>query len=175
MFVNNVSLGLYAKAVQQQGYREAKIRTILATVPDVMGPEAEPPAMTWDGEDGRESGVALLVSNNQYRVGRAISTGTRPRMDGGMLGMTVFAPGAQIGMRQWSSPAFEVDAAEPVPAGVDGEAMMFDPPLRFAIRPAALRVRIARHHPGASPSSELPDSPWGAITVLARMALTPSG
>ena len=31
-FVNNVSLGLYAEAVQREGYREAKLRTILDTV-----------------------------------------------------------------------------------------------------------------------------------------------
>jgi diacylglycerol kinase family enzyme len=28
VFVNNVSLGLYAEAVQREGYREAKLRTI---------------------------------------------------------------------------------------------------------------------------------------------------
>jgi len=38
VFVNNVSLGLYAEAVQRPGYREAKLRTILDTVPDVLGP-----------------------------------------------------------------------------------------------------------------------------------------
>ena len=36
-FVNNVSLGLYAEAVQREGYREAKLRTILDTAPDVIG------------------------------------------------------------------------------------------------------------------------------------------
>ena len=39
VFVNNVSLGLYAEAVQRQEYRDAKIRTLLDTVPDVLGPE----------------------------------------------------------------------------------------------------------------------------------------
>src|SRR5256885_1524772 len=42
VFVNNVSLGLYAEAVQQDGYRDAKIRTILATIPNVLGPNGEP-------------------------------------------------------------------------------------------------------------------------------------
>src|SRR4029077_1339160 len=37
VFVNNVSLGLYAEAVQKAGYREAKIRTILATAPESLG------------------------------------------------------------------------------------------------------------------------------------------
>ena len=38
MFVNNVSLGLYAEAVQREGYREAKLRTILDTLPEALGP-----------------------------------------------------------------------------------------------------------------------------------------
>jgi len=42
-----------------------------------------------------------------------------------------------------------------VHAGVDGEAVDLSPPLRFAIRPAALRVRICSRHPGASPSALL--------------------
>ena len=36
--VNNVSLGLYAEAVQRGGYRDAKLRTLLDTVPDVLRP-----------------------------------------------------------------------------------------------------------------------------------------
>ena len=41
VFVNNVSLGLYAEAVQQPGYREAKLHTLLETVPDALGPDAK--------------------------------------------------------------------------------------------------------------------------------------
>ena len=34
---------------------------------------------------------------------------------------------------------------------------MLDAPIRFRIRHLALRVRIAKHHPGVSPSAALPD------------------
>ena len=37
VFVNNVSLGLYAGAVQQEGYRDAKLRTLLAVAPSGLG------------------------------------------------------------------------------------------------------------------------------------------
>ena len=37
VFVNNVSLGVYAEAVQRTGYRQAKVRTLLETVPDTLG------------------------------------------------------------------------------------------------------------------------------------------
>src|SRR5437763_3180416 len=43
VFVNNVSLGLYADAVQKPGYRDAKLSTLLATVPDAIGPDAKAP------------------------------------------------------------------------------------------------------------------------------------
>ena len=91
VFVNNVSLGLYAVAVQRSGYRDAKIRTLLDTVPDVLGPGGVGLNMRWQGPGGQEHhrGVAVLVSNNRYRLGRAVGSGTRPRIDDGLLGITV--------------------------------------------------------------------------------------
>jgi diacylglycerol kinase family enzyme len=176
VFVNNVSLGLYAEAVQRPGYREAKLHTLLETVPDSLGPDASAPPLHWVGPEGPESAVAILVSNNQYRLGRAIASGTRPRLDRGVLGITVLAPitegdrGAvtrRLGMQQWTSPAFEIEGEEAVPAGIDGESIRLDSPLRFRVRPAALRVRIAPHHPGASPSALQPDTAWQAVQSLA--------
>ena len=176
--MNNVSLGLYADAVQRPGYREAKLHTLLDTVPDALGPDARPPTLAWRGPAGRESAVAVLVSNNQYRLGRAIASGTRPRLDGAELGITVLAPitedrGAitrKLGMQQWTVPDFEVESQQLVAAGIDGEAVTLEPPLRFAIRPAALRVRIAPDHPGVSPSAIAPDTPWQTLVTLARLA-----
>ena len=48
--------------------------------------------------------------------------------------------------------------------------MTLDPPLRFRIKPGVLRVRIARAHPGASPSASIPEDPWGGVRELARVA-----
>ena len=56
-------------------------------------------------------------------------------------------------------------------AGIDGEATHLDPPLRFRIRPGALRVRIAPQHPGASPSALEPDQPWRTIGVLTTLLI----
>jgi diacylglycerol kinase family enzyme len=182
VFVNNVSLGLYAEAVQREGYREQKLRTIIDTLPDVLGPEGEPLDLRWTGPGGHRhsSGAAILVSNNRYRLGRAIDSGTRPRIDDGLLGVTVASGPAGRGGRQrlpqrpwraWSTPEFEVDADHPLAAGIDGEAVRMDPPLRFRIKPGVLRVRIARAHPGASPSAAIPESPAEGAGELVRMAL----
>lgn len=182
VFVNNVSLGLYAEAVQRTGYREAKLRTILDTVPDVLGPGGRGLDLRWTGPGGHEhrSGAAILVSNNRYRLGRAVGSGTRPTIEDGLLGITVAgAPTGRGGgrlpqrpWREWTAPRFEVAADHPVPAGIDGEAVQLEPPLRFRIRPGVLRVRVARKHPGASPSAALPDGLGPSARALVRIALS---
>lgn len=179
-FVNNVSLGLYAEAVQREGYRDAKLRTILDTAPDILGTDGSgAPALRWTSPEGaaRDSAAVILVSNNVYRFGRAIGSGSRPRMDEGVLGIAVMeAPGAggQEGRRrlwrQWSAPSFEIGSTGPVPAGVDGEALTLEPPLRFTVHPGALRVRLAPHHPGASPSAALPTGLWDGLRATLRIA-----
>ncbi|MGZ4243162.1 MAG: diacylglycerol/lipid kinase family protein [Solirubrobacteraceae bacterium] len=189
VFVNNVSLGLYAEAVARPGYREAKLHTLLDTVPSVLGPDADPPQLAWDGPSGPESAVAILVSNSPYRLARALGSGTRPRLDCGVLGITVLAPSdvsaerpgqARLQMQQWTAEEFEIRSSAAVAAGIDGESLQFDPPLRFCTRPGALRVRIAPQHPGASPSAALPDRAaqmTGALVTLAlrgRFAERPS-
>jgi diacylglycerol kinase family enzyme len=181
VFVNNVSLGLYADAVQRHGYREAKLRTLIDTVPEVLGPEATGLDLRWTGPGGHEhrSGAAILVSNNRYRLGRAVGSGTRPRIDDGLLGITVAGAASsgeggrrrlQRPWREWTAPTFVVDADHPVPAGVDGEALVLDAPLRFRIRPGVLRVRIAPHHPGASPSARMPETFPQSVRALAHIA-----
>ncbi len=180
VFVNNVSLGLYAEAVQREGYREAKLRTILDTMPDVLGPDGDGLPLRWRGPSGHEheSGAVILVSNNRYRLGRPLGSGTRPRIDDGELGIAVLdAPargesrrGSRRPWDEWSAPTFEVDSDRTVPAGVDGEALELEPPLRFSIRALALRVRVARSHPGASPSANLPERPSEVIAALLRIA-----
>jgi diacylglycerol kinase family enzyme len=175
VFVNNVSLGVYAAAVQEKGYRDAKLRTISAAVPAALGPDGRAPDLVWAGPDGREhvSGAVILVSNNHYRM-RLGSAGTRPRLDDGVLEVSVLGAGAaRSGERlsrltHWVTERFEVGSHRAIPAGIDGEAAVLDAPVRFATRPGALRVRIAPQHPGASPSAGLPESPSSAVRGLAR-------
>ena len=181
VFVNNVSLGLYAEAVQHKAYRDAKLRTLLDTVPDVLGPDGGELDLRWRGPGGQlhHSGAMVLVSNNRYRLGRAVGSGTRPRIDDGLLGITaVAAPtgrgedrAGQRPLRAWSAPTFEVDADRRIAAGIDGEALMLEAPLRFRIRPGVLHVRIARKHPGASPSALAPEGIRDGVVELTRIAL----
>jgi diacylglycerol kinase family enzyme len=177
VFVNNVSLGVYAEAVQSAGYRDAKLRTLADTVPTVLGPGGEGLDLRFTGADGREhnTGAVVLVSNDPYRLGHVLGSGTRPRLDAGTLGITVAgedaAGGAMKRVEEWSAPSFEVRSDGPVAAGIDGEAVKLDPPLQFRSRPQALRVRIAPQHPGASPSAAMPEGPWDAVRAVLRTAI----
>lgn len=176
VFVNNVSLGVYAEAVQHEGYRDAKLRTIAETMPTVLGPDGDTLDLRFTGADGREhkTSAVVLVSNNRYRLGRAIASGTRPRLDAGVLGIAALQVGAARNgdkrVQQWSAPSFEVSSEGPVAAGIDGEALKLEAPLRFRTRPRALRVLIAPQHPGVSPSANMPESPWDAIRAVGHIA-----
>jgi hypothetical protein len=174
VFVNNVSLGVYAEAVQQAGYRDAKLRTLLDTIPEKLGPGSDGRELTFTDGAGREQhgGAAILVSNNRYRLGRPVGSGTRPRLDAGVLGVTLVHAGAGGGRPwdEWTADAFDVESGETVAAGIDGEAARLEPPLRFRSHPAALRVRVARAHPGASPSALQPDGGWSGARALMAIA-----
>jgi diacylglycerol kinase family enzyme len=148
-FLNLVSLGVYGEAVRRSGYRDAKARTLLETAHAVLGPSRAVPELNLVDDLGARHAhpVIVLVSNNPYALERPLARGARPKLDGGRLGIIVIdapprhrrPPG-----RAWNARSLEVDAPSTVHAGVDGEAMELAPPLRFSIRPRALRVRVPR-------------------------------
>ena len=160
LFLNNVSLGIYGDAVQHSEYRDAKVRTLAETVRAVLGPSGAAPALRVVDERGRPypSPAVLLVSNNPYVLNRPVVTGTRPTLAGGHLGVVVLdpphGPRPPAG-RAWTADSVLVDAPEPVHAGIDGEAITLQPPLKLLVRPSVLRVRISSRHPGVSPSGLL--------------------
>jgi diacylglycerol kinase family enzyme len=176
LFVNNVSLGIYAEVVQSAAYRDAKVETMEKMLPELLGPRADPFDLRFTGPTGAEQSSAqlVLVSNNPYELDRLAGMGSRPRLDSGKLGIVAVEIGdatqaaelaalhavGQIrrfhGWREWTSREFEVDSAKPVAAGIDGEAVVLDPPLRFRLRPSALRVRLPPTAPGLSPAALSP-------------------
>lgn len=146
-YLNNVSLGLYGDAVRQPTYRETKARTLLETAAEVLGPGGEVPVVTVVDDVGGEHRhpAVLLVSNNPYAL-EPPSPARRPRLDSGLLGIVVLDARPEAPRppgRAWTAPTLVVDAAGPVHAGLDGEAVDLIPPLEFLVRPAALRVRIS--------------------------------
>ena len=159
IFLNNVSLGIYGEAVRLASYRDTKVRTLAETARRVLGPSRQTPALRLVDDTGREHArlAVLLVSNNPYAL-NGPGLGSRPTLASGQLGILVLdtpderqhPPG-----RAWSAPHLEVQAPASVHAGVDGEAVELVAPLEFAVRPAALRVRISARHPGVSPAARV--------------------
>jgi len=151
VFVNNVSLGIHGEAVQRHNYRDAKLRTLLDAIPDVIGPDAQRRPLRWSDPAGRQcrGHATVLVSNNRYRVGTLLGSGTRPSLNEGLLGIIVVdAPtdtrshrrGHSRPWRQWTARSFTVQAPERVRASIDGEAAQLQAPLRFASPPGRLAI-----------------------------------
>lgn len=189
VFVNNVSLGVYAAIVRSPEYRDNKRDTTLATLPQVLGPESEPFDLRFTGPDGEERTGAhvIQISNNPYGETLTGST-SRPRLDTHQLGITSIVlepppagpkaflaalatgrPDRYPGFASWAAPTFEVTSDGPIDIGLDGETMTMDPPLRFSIRPDPVRLRLPRQAIGYSPAaravgtSEALRQLWGVV------------
>jgi diacylglycerol kinase family enzyme len=147
-FVNNVSLGVYGAIVQSPQYRDAKFRTVIEMLPELIGPGIEPFDLRFTRPAGSAQRGAhlVLVSNNRYRLDRVGRRGTRGGIDDATLGVVALRIGPPpTGWRgEWTAPTFLVDSDTTVKAGIDGEAVALDPPLRFDCSPSVLRVRVPK-------------------------------
>jgi diacylglycerol kinase family enzyme len=190
MFVNNAALGLYAKIVQSPAYRDRKMGTALDLLPQMLGPDAAPFDLRFTGPDGtaHDSAHLILVSNGRYELGQAEGFGSRRRIDAGNLGIIAARlqsaqdlarlartqasgrPRRPPGWLEWTDTTFEVRSGGPVEIGIDGEALLLDPPIRFRIVPGALRIRIPRSAPGYSPAAAAPVPGRSTITALLQTA-----
>jgi diacylglycerol kinase family enzyme len=188
VFVNNASLGLYAEVVQSPEYRDAKLKTAADILPRLLGPDAAPLDLRFTGPGGTEYRTAhlILVSNNPYQLDYIGGRGTRERLDLGVLGLvasriTSPAQAQQFialeavgqlrrfpGWMEWQAPRFEVRSAGPLHIGIDGEAVILDPPLRFTVRAGALRVLLPRR--GLRPSPAAAALHLTSRSVLADLA-----
>ena len=172
VFVNNVSFGVYAAIVQSDEYRDAKLNTAAKMLPELLGPDYDPFDFELDGPDSIADcdPDLILVSNNVYKLEGIGGLGTRARLDEGVLGVIIVEVhnGAELaqlvslstagrgsaysGWHEWTTTVLEVRSGKPIDLGIDGEAVTLDSPVRLEVQPAALRVRIAPHHPGFSPA-----------------------
>jgi diacylglycerol kinase family enzyme len=191
IFVNNASMGLYAKIVQSEAYRDAKLKTAADMLPDMLGPDALPFDLSFIGPDGEERPTAhlLMVSNNAYQLDHLGSQGIRQHMDLGTLGVVaarIAGPGEAVqfialeaagrirsfsGWLEWDTPEFRVDSSEPIEIGIDGEAMLLDPPLVFESMPGALRTRIPQHAPGLEPTKAPAELSVSTVRALLLTAI----
>jgi diacylglycerol kinase family enzyme len=137
LFVNNVSLGLYARLVHRREHHRrrrealARVRGWLAVVT-----HREPLGLTIDGT--AEEARLLLVGNNAY-VLEPPTIGARERLDEGVLVLYV----VRGGVDERRGRRFVVDAhAGRLNAAVDGEPEVLDTPIEFTVEPGALRLLV---------------------------------
>jgi diacylglycerol kinase family enzyme len=177
-FVNNASFGAYAEVVQTPAYRGDKLGTTLDTLPELLqGSRGARLAANADGVT-IDAPQALLVANNPYGTGDIAGLGHRARLDRGVLGVVAVTADSVwqavgllrgrhgTGLRVLTSREVVVTAgSERIPVGIDGEAVSMATPVRCAIRPGVLRVRVPRDRPGAAPPR--PPISWHRLRRLA--------
>lgn len=134
LFLNNVSLGVYARLVHRRE-RHRRRRATFARIRAwaILVTHRHPLGITIDG-DPVETRI-VLVANNAYSV-ELPTVGERERLDEGELHL--YVPGDErVGER------FVVDAAKgKLEAAVDGEPDVLETPIEFRIEPGALRVLV---------------------------------
>jgi diacylglycerol kinase family enzyme len=145
------------------GYRDDKVGVAQAKLQAVFSdPELRRALrITPPDEAPLESVLAVVVSNNPYEFARWDRLGQRHRLDTGTLQVSVFdasaldelerlLAGTLLGaivfrpaLHHWTSERLETGVlGEVVRAGVDGEPITLEAPLRFSVDPGALRVLV---------------------------------
>ena len=189
LFVNNVSLGVYAKIVQQDSYRDAKRETSKALLPEMLGSTAEPFDLQFTTPDGTEVDGAFLiiVSNNPYVLGPSVDVSQRRSLETGTLGVfavnaasgsgaarlmarsAVGLRGRDPGWHEFTCESFEVRSrAGSAFAGVDGEALDMPTPLKFRINPQGMRVLVPKSNLAVAARRRARNVSVGALLAVAR-------
>ena len=144
LFLNNVSLGLYARLVHRREHHRrrrdtlARVRALGLVARERRGARR----FEIDGEEVRTR--IVLVACNAYSLG-PFSIGERQTLDGGEL--HVYVPHGLVhrGWRDRSATEFTIDApGHRVRAAIDGEPVVLETPLEFRLEPKTLRLLVPR-------------------------------
>ena len=134
LFLNNVSLGIYADVVHQ----EPDLAPLGRLTRTLLRLRRRPVRLELEGEE--LAAYLLLVGNNEYGP-----DGRRERLDAGTLSVrTLERVGRlRVGYERRTGTRFLVGSRyRRLRAAIDGEPVALAPPLEFGILPRALRVRI---------------------------------
>jgi diacylglycerol kinase family enzyme len=142
-FLNNVSLGLYARLVHERERHRLRSHMLAsARALWLTARNRHPVALTIDGSP--TAARVVLVANNRYRLD-LFSPTERASLDAGRLYLYE-ADGLLPGRwRERAGDRFVFDAGGgTVPAAVDGDLAKLGLPLEFRIEPRGLRVLVPR-------------------------------
>jgi diacylglycerol kinase family enzyme len=141
LFLNNVSLGMYARLVhRREGHRRRRAAFARLRALAILATHRDPLGITVDGKPIRAR--VVLVSNNAYELG-VLSVGERDRLDEGLLHLYAPLGLLRSSWEERSAARFTLDAsAGRLRAAVDGEPEVLETPLEFSVEPRALRVLL---------------------------------
>jgi len=141
IFVNNVSLGIYARLVhrrehhRRRGEALARLKALAAVARHRHTLHA-----TVDGEPVRAR--VIFVGNNRYELS-LFTVGARERLDAGELSLWTAAGWLPTTWDERTGTEFGIDvAAERVRAAIDGEPVVLETPVDVEICPGALRLLL---------------------------------
>ncbi len=180
-FVNNASFGAYAEIVETPQYRGDKLGSTLDLLPDLLSGQRGTRLTATAGDLQVVGPQAVLVANNPYGTGDIAGLGRRARLDRGVLGVVgigvrggrqaagLLRGARSAGVTVATATEVVIDGDTPqISVGIDGEALSLPRPVRCAIRPGALRVRVPRQRPGvAAPHARMN---WARLRQLALSA-----
>jgi diacylglycerol kinase family enzyme len=142
VFLNNVSLGLYARLVhRREGHRRRRDALAGARALALVLRHREPLRAEIDGEP--LTARVVLVASNHYELA-LFSLGERPRLDDGLLHVYSFSGWLPRTWTEWSRERFTLNASRPFAGALDGEPIELEPPIRFEIAARALRVLVPK-------------------------------
>ena len=141
VFLNNVSLGLYARLVhRREGHRRRREALAGARALWLVARNRHRLRVTIDGEP--ISARIVLVASNDYELS-LFSLGERRSLTDGLLHLYTARGWVPREWKERSSAAFTIDSPAARLAGaLDGEPIVLEPPVRFEIAPRALRVLV---------------------------------
>lgn len=141
VFVNNVSLGVYAGLVhrrehhRRRGEALARARALLAVTRHRHRIHARV-------NDEDVLARAIFVGNNCYELD-LFTLGARDRLDEGRLFLWVAGGALPTSWDRRIGPSFRVELAAPrIRAALDGEPHVLEPPLELESLPGALRLLV---------------------------------
>jgi diacylglycerol kinase family enzyme len=143
VFLNNVSLGLYAQLVhRREGHHRRRETLAGARALWLVARNRRPLRATVDGEP--VAARIVLVASNDYELS-LFSLGERPSLTDGLLHLYTARGWLPREWKERSSTRFTLDADEPrLPGALDGEPVVLEPPVRFEIDSRALRVLLPK-------------------------------
>jgi diacylglycerol kinase family enzyme len=186
VFVNNSSLGVYARALINRDVKRDRLGMSkwAAMAWAVWKVFRRSPLlrvhMVTEGESLRLRTPLVFVGNNQYDLD-LFRVGTRKCLDQGVLSLYIATTGSRWGMlklgvraalgRLEQSRDFETRCVSSVRIGtrrsrvhvsLDGEVIAMDAPLKYEIWPGALKVLVPRERECEAPRSVVEAAPAGS-------------